>query len=158
VTSLDSFEERWNGKYAAIGKLWWRHWAGISPQFAYPDDIRRAIYTTNVVESLHMTLRKVIRTRASFPNEESALKLLYLALRNWRPAPKLTHGVESFPAAMGDRMGSCDHHQCFAEVVLHRSRRMCQRHEYFLVLQRRAAHIIFHHRVAAVKRVFGRKV
>ncbi len=58
MTALDSFEERWNSKYAAIGKLWRRHWAGISPQFAYPEEIRKAIYTTNVVESLHMTLAR----------------------------------------------------------------------------------------------------
>ena len=61
MAAPDSFEECWNGKYAVIGKLWRRHWVGISPQFAYPDEIRRAIYTTNVVESLHMTLRTVIR-------------------------------------------------------------------------------------------------
>jgi len=79
---LLEFEERWDAKYAAIGKLWRRHWAGIVPLFAYPEEIRRAIYTTNVVESLHMTLRKVIKTHASFPSEEAALKLLYLALTN----------------------------------------------------------------------------
>ncbi len=79
---LAEFEARWDAKYATIGRMWRRHWAGISPLFAYPEEIRRSIYTTNVVESLHMTLRKVIKTRASFPSEESALKLLYLALNN----------------------------------------------------------------------------
>ena len=91
-----------------IGKLWRRHWAGISPQFAYPEEIRRAIYTTNVVESLHMTLRKVIKTRASFPNEESALKLLYLALRNiaqrWRAAPNWRTSLNHFLLLWGDRI------------------------------------------------------
>jgi putative transposase len=88
---LADFEASWDGKYAAIGKMWRRHWAGIVPLFAFPEEIRRAIYTTNVVESLHMTLCKVIKTRASFPSEESALKLFYLALQNvskrWKPAP-----------------------------------------------------------------------
>ena len=97
---LDAFEERWNGKYAAIGKLWRRHCAGISPLFAYPEEIRRAIYTTKVIESLHMTLRKVIKTRSSFPSEESALKLLYLALRNiaqrWRAAPNWHTSLKHF--------------------------------------------------------------
>lgn len=66
-------------QYALIGKLWRRHWTGITPLFAYPEEIRRAIYTTNVVESLHRTLREVIQTRGSFPAQESALQLLYLA-------------------------------------------------------------------------------
>ena len=60
----------------------------IARMFGYPEEIRRAIYTTNAIESLNMSLRKVIKTRASFPNEEAAFKLLYLALRNaakkWR--------------------------------------------------------------------------
>jgi putative transposase len=108
MAALASFEERWNGKYAVIGKLWRRHWAGVSPQFAYPEEIRRAIYTTNVVESLHMTLRKVIKTRASFPSEESALKLLYLALRNiakcWRAAPNWRTSLNHFLLLWGDRI------------------------------------------------------
>lgn len=108
AAELDRFEECWTSKYAAIGKLWRRHWAGISPQFAYPDEIRRAIYTTNVVESLHMTLRKVIKTRASFPSEESALKLLYLGLRNvaqrWRPAPNWRTSLNHFLLLWGDRI------------------------------------------------------
>lgn len=108
AAELDRFEECWTSKYAAIGKLWRRHWAGISPQFAYPDEIRRAIYTTNVVESLHMTLRKVIKTRASFPSEESALKLLYLGLRNvvqrWRPAPNWRTSLNHFLLLWGDRV------------------------------------------------------
>ena len=86
---LEEFEQRWDEKYAVIGKTWRRHWTGITPLFAYPAQIRRSIYTTNIVESLHMTLRKVIKTRGSFPSEESALKLLYLALKNvrkrWQP-------------------------------------------------------------------------
>jgi len=106
--ALDNFEERWNGKYAVIGKLWRRHWAGISPQLGYPEEIRRAIYTTNVVESLHMTLRKVIKTRASFPNEESALKLLYLALRNiaqrWGAAPNWRTSLNHCLLLWGDRI------------------------------------------------------
>src|SRR3954465_6463084 len=64
---LVEFEGRWDDKYAVIGKTWRRHWAGITPLFAYPAQIRRSIYTTNIVESLHMTLRKVIKTRGSFP-------------------------------------------------------------------------------------------
>lgn len=105
---LSEFEANWNPKYATIGKMWRRHWAGISPLFAYPEEIRRSIYTTNVVESLHMTLRKVIKTRASFPSEESALKLLYLALKNiaqrWKPAPQWKTSLNHFMLRYGERV------------------------------------------------------
>jgi putative transposase len=79
---LIAFAERWDHKYAPISALWRRHWAQVTPFFAFPPEIRKVVYTTNAVESLNMTLRKVIKTRGSFPNEEAAFKLLYLALRN----------------------------------------------------------------------------
>jgi putative transposase len=105
---LGEFEKRWNGQYASIGKMWRRHWNGITPLFAFPEEIRRAIYTTNVVESLHMTLRKVIKTRGSFPTEESALKLLYLALTNvakrWKAAPNWRTSLNHFMLIYGDRI------------------------------------------------------
>ena len=106
--SLCEFEAKWDAKYATIGKMWRRHWAGISPFFAYPEEIRRSIYTTNVVESLHMTLRKVIKTRASFPSEESALKLLYLALKNiaqrWQASRDWKTALNHFMLRYGDRI------------------------------------------------------
>ena len=105
---LSEFEAKWDAKYATIGKMWRRHWAGISPFFAYPEEIRRSIYTTNVVESLHMTLRKVIKTRASFPSEESALKLLYLALKNiaqrWQASRDWKTALNHFMLRYGDRI------------------------------------------------------
>lgn len=105
---LGEFEGRWDGQYAAIGKMWRRHWAGITPLFAFPEEIRRAIYTTNVVESLHMTLRKVIKTRGSFPSEEAALKLLYLALKNvvrrWKAAPNWRTSLNHFMLLYGERI------------------------------------------------------
>jgi len=82
VQEREHFAARWDRKYPTISALWKRHWEQITPLFAFPPEIRKIIYTTNAVESLHMTLRKVIKTRGSFPNEESAMKLLYLALRN----------------------------------------------------------------------------
>ena len=66
--------------------------------FGYPEEIRRAIYTTNAIESLNMSLRKVIKNRASFPNEEAAFKLLYLALKNI--AKKWTMPIKNWSAAM----------------------------------------------------------
>ncbi len=80
--ALTALATRWDKKYPTISALWRRHWAQITPFFAFPAEVRKVIYTTNAVESLNMTLRKVIKTRGSFPNEEAAMKLLYLALRN----------------------------------------------------------------------------
>jgi putative transposase len=79
---LQTFAAQWISKYPAIAKLWRQHWERIIPFFAFPAEIRKVVYTPNAVESLHMTLRKVIKTRGSFPNEDAARKLLYLALRN----------------------------------------------------------------------------
>jgi len=105
---LAEFEAIWDAKYPPIGKLWRRHWAGITPLFGFPEEIRRAIYTTNIIESLHMTLRKVIKTRGSFPSEEAALKLLYLALRNvskkWQAAREWRSALNHFTLLYGDRM------------------------------------------------------
>lgn len=105
---LAEFEASWDAKYAPIGKLWRRHWTGIVPLFGFPEEIRRAIYTTNVVESLHMTLRKVIKTRGSFPSEDAALKLLYLALQNvskrWKASRDWRTALNHFTLLYGDRM------------------------------------------------------
>jgi putative transposase len=80
--ALAEFGAQWDGKYPPISRMWRRHWEQVTPMFDYPAEIRRVMYTTNAVESLHMTLRKVIKNRGSFPSEEAALKLLYLGLRN----------------------------------------------------------------------------
>jgi putative transposase len=72
----------WGVRYPAIPALWQRHWAYLRPVFAYPPEIRRLLYTTNAIESLHMQLRKIIKSRGHFPTDDAATKLLYLALRN----------------------------------------------------------------------------
>ncbi len=79
---LQAFASKWDATHPTISQIWRRNWARITPFFAFSTEIRKVIYTTNAVESLNMTLRKVIKTRAAFPTEEAALKLLYLALRN----------------------------------------------------------------------------
>src|SRR3954454_12041418 len=79
---LDEFAAKWDATHPTISQVWRRNWERITPFFAFANDIRKVIYTTNVVESLHMSLRKIIKTRGSFPNEEAAIRLLYLALRN----------------------------------------------------------------------------
>ncbi len=78
-------------KLPAVVQSWRRVWDQVVPFFAYPVEIRRIIYTTNAIESLHMQLRKVLKTRGHFPNDEAATKLIYLALRNitkkWKNPP-----------------------------------------------------------------------
>ena len=92
AAELDNFEAQWGKRYPAIGQAWrraWRRaWEYVVPLFAFPSAIRKMIYTTHAVESLHRSLRKIIKTRGSFPTDEAALKLLFLAIRNagvkWR--------------------------------------------------------------------------
>jgi putative transposase len=79
---LDEFEARWGAQYPAIAPGWRRAWEHVVPMFAFPPAIRKMIYTTNALESLHRSLRKIIKTRGSFPNDEAATKLLFLAIRN----------------------------------------------------------------------------
>ncbi len=79
---LETFAQTWDADYPTISKAWRTHWAHLTPFFAFPKDIRRVIYTTNAIESLNSTLRKIIKTRRLFPSEEAATKLLYLALQN----------------------------------------------------------------------------
>ena len=79
---LMEFREMWDAKYPMAGKSWESNWSKIIPFFAFPDYIRKAIYTTNAIESLNMTLRKILKIRAAFPNDEAALKLIYLGIRN----------------------------------------------------------------------------
>ena len=85
-------------KYPAIAALWRRHWPHVAPVFAYPPEIRRLLYTTNAIESLHMQLRKIVKTRGHFPTDEAATKLLYLALRNIKA--KWQRGNHAWKAAM----------------------------------------------------------
>ena len=80
--ALDAFAAKWDKAYPAISQIWIRHWEHIIPIFEFPMEIRKVIYTTNAIESLNRSLRKVIKTKAVFPDEESVFKLMYLALNN----------------------------------------------------------------------------
>ncbi len=80
--NLQTFADKWDGKYPSVSKLWQRHWENIIPFFDYPPDIRKVIYTTNAIESLNRSLRKVLKTKGAFPNDESIIKLIYLAMQN----------------------------------------------------------------------------
>ncbi len=80
--AMDAFAEKWSARYPTIVKLWRSHWAEFVPFLAFPPEVRRVVYTTNLIESMNARLRKVTRNRGQFPTEQSALKVLYLAVRN----------------------------------------------------------------------------
>jgi len=80
--ALDEFGKKWDGKYPTISQMWRNNWQRVIPFFDYPEDIRRVIYTTNAIESLNRSLRKVIKTKGAFPNDASILKIFYMALAN----------------------------------------------------------------------------
>ena len=94
---LQELEAKWKA-YPSVSQVWRRNWTRITPFFNYPLDIRKAIYTTNSVESLNRSLRKIIKTRGGFPNEEAALKLLFLALR--QAAKKWTMPIHHWREAL----------------------------------------------------------
>jgi putative transposase len=109
---LRQFGEKWDQRYRAIRALWERNWERITPFFAFPPPVRKVIYTTNAIESLNMSLRKIIKTRAAFPSEQAAIKLLYLALKNvvqrWQRSG-VTHWREAlnqFAILWEDRIGA----------------------------------------------------
>jgi transposase-like protein len=74
--------QKWDASYPMITKSWLANWERLAPFFDYPPEIRKVIYTTNAIESLNRSLRKIIKNRGAFPNEDAAKKLLYLAMQN----------------------------------------------------------------------------
>lgn len=80
--NLSGFADKWDAKFPTISRSWEANWQRLIPFFAYPEEIRTIMYTTNAIESLNNTLKKTIKNRASFPNDEAAVKLLYLSLKN----------------------------------------------------------------------------
>ena len=95
-------------KHQAVADVWERNWPRVIPFFEFPEEIRKIIYTTNAVESLNMTLRKVTKNRASFPTQDSAIKLLYMALRNvskkWTTVQGWPQALQQFTIRWGDRI------------------------------------------------------
>jgi len=112
---LDHFEEKWRSVYPLIGQSWRANWGKLAPMFGYPAEVRRAVYTTNTIESLNMTLRKIIKNRPLFPSDEAVFKLMYLALRNiskrWTmPIPNWGNAMNQFAILFEGRvpMGGLD--------------------------------------------------
>lgn len=107
LVRLAEFETEWGKRYPAIGQIWRNAWEHVVPFFAFAPGIRKMIYTTNAVEALHRSLRKIIKTRGSFPTDEAALKLLYLAIKNagvhWRRPVEWTTAMGQFAIHFGAR-------------------------------------------------------
>jgi putative transposase len=107
--ALTAFEAGpWGQRYPAIGQSWRRAWSEVIPFFAFPDDVRRIIYTTNAIESLNSKLRRAVRARGHFPSDEAATKLLYLVLnrseKEWKMPPReWTMAKAQFAVIFGER-------------------------------------------------------
>ena len=109
LLELERFGEKWDDQYPQISKSWHNHWPNLITLFEYPPDIRRVIYTTNAIESLNSVIRKATKQRKVFPTDDSAMKVVYLAIqsaakkwtmpiRNWKPA------LNRFMIGFGDRL------------------------------------------------------
>ena len=109
MAQLEAFEEAWDDDYPQISKSWRNNWDNLNTFFGYPPAIRKAIYTTNAIESLNSVIRKATRQRKVFPTEKSALKVVYLAImdaskkwtmpiQNWKPA------LNRFTILFGERV------------------------------------------------------
>jgi transposase-like protein len=96
--SLLAFGEKWDSKYPAISRSWTQHWQNIVTLFAFPQEIRKIIYTTNAIESLNSVIRKSINNRKIFPSDQSALKVIYLAIQ--KASQKWTMALHDWRAAM----------------------------------------------------------
>ena len=108
---LGEFEARWDAEYLPIGQSWRRNWERLTPFFDYSPEIRKVMYTTNAIESVNMSLRKLTKNRGSFPSDEALTKLFYLALRNI--SQKWTMPIRDWKAALtrftiqfGDRISA----------------------------------------------------
>lgn len=98
VRELQNFSKKWDEKYPIISDSWQRHWPGIAPLFSFPDGIRKAIYTTNTIESANRQIRKIIKNKGVFPDDKSIHKIIFLALTN--ASKKWTLPIKNWTAAL----------------------------------------------------------
>jgi putative transposase len=105
---LEAFDEKWGQRFPVITQTWLNAWEHVTPFLAFPDEVRRVIYTTNAIEALNRQLRKAIKTKGSFPTEDAARKLVYLALQNavpqWTKTRNWTAALLAFKIHFGDRI------------------------------------------------------
>ena len=108
LQALEQFDERWGQRFPPISKSWRDAWEQVIPFLAFPPEVRRVIYTTNAIEALNRQLRKAIKTKGHFPNEEAARKLIYLAISNatpaWTKTRNWTAALLAFKIHFGDRL------------------------------------------------------
>jgi putative transposase len=104
---LERFDEAWGERYPMIAHAWRARWQHVVPFLALPEDLRRIAYTTNTIEALHRQIRKAIKTRGHFPDEQAATKLIYLAIERaetkWRSARSWTPARRALKIHFGDR-------------------------------------------------------
>ena len=109
LAALDAFADGpWGRKYPAIAQSWRRAWSEVIPFYAFPDEVRRIVYTTNAIEALNAKLRRAVRARGHFPNDEAATKLIFLVLRQvvqeWKMPPReWAEAKTQFAIMFGDR-------------------------------------------------------
>lgn len=109
LQALEALSAQWDEKYPQISKSWRAHWANLNTLFSYPEDIRKAIYTTNAIESLNSVIRHAIKKRKIFPNEDSLKKVVYLAIesasKKWTmPIRDWKKAMSRFTIEFGDRL------------------------------------------------------
>lgn len=98
LLALEQLAERWDDKYPQISKSWRAHWQNLNTLFNYPQDIRKAIYTTNAIESLNSVIRKATKKRKLFPTDDAAKKVVYLAIQ--QASKKWTMPIRNWKAAL----------------------------------------------------------
>jgi putative transposase len=105
---LERFDEKWGARFPVITQAWLNAWEYVTPFLAFGPEVRRVIYTTNAIEALNRQLRKAIKTKGHFPNEDAARKLIYLALQNavpqWTRTRNWTVALLAFKIHFGDRV------------------------------------------------------
>lgn len=107
--ALTTFRAKWDKTHPSVGAMWERNWAGVVPFLAYPDYIRKVIYTTNTIESINYGIRKITKNRSIFPDDKATFKLVYLALHNlakrWtRPIFNWKDALNQFATIFGERV------------------------------------------------------
>jgi putative transposase len=106
--ALEAFDEKWGARFPVITQAWLNAWEYVTPFLAFPPEVRRVVYTTNAIEALNRQLRKAIKTKGHFPNEEAAKKLIYLAIGNavpaWTRTRNWTTALLAFKIHFGDRL------------------------------------------------------
>jgi putative transposase len=108
LVALEAFEEKWGAQLPVIGQAWRERWEYVTPFMAFEPEVRRVIYTTNAIEALNRQLRKALKTKGSFPSEDAARKLIYLAIHNavpqWTKTRGWTKALLAFKIQFGDRL------------------------------------------------------